>query len=132
MYFMVSIGQAAIRSGVTIETIRYYEREGIVPKPGRTAAGRRTYTNEEIAKLRFVKRCRDLGLAIPAAKSLLGLAQGSPSNCTSAQKIAQKHLTTVRAKIKLLREMEAALTAMIKQCERSGEQCPILDQLLTE
>lgn len=58
---MFTIGKASEQSGVNIETIRYYEREGIVPKPGRSAGGRRLYSSDEIAKLRFVRRCRDLG-----------------------------------------------------------------------
>ncbi|NCQ25511.1 MAG: MerR family transcriptional regulator, partial [Roseovarius sp.] len=56
---MIAIGEAARQSGVAIETIRYYERAGIVPKPGRGANGRRAYTPEDVARLRFVRRCRD-------------------------------------------------------------------------
>ena len=68
---MFTIGKASEQSGVNIETIRYYEREGIVPKPGRSAGGRRLYSSDEIAKLRFVRRCRDLGFPISNIQTFL-------------------------------------------------------------
>ncbi len=129
---MFPIGQAAERSGVAIETIRYYEREGIVPKPDRTASGRRTYSEGDIARLRFVKRCRDLGFPIPGAKSLLGLTDGSHKSCSTAQSIAAKHLTDVQDKMADLKRMERALIEMIRLCDGNDEQCPILDHLLSE
>ncbi len=67
---MVAIGEASRLSGVSIETIRYYEREGIISKAGRTASGRRTYSKAEISELRFIKRCRDLGFSIHDAVAL--------------------------------------------------------------
>ena len=70
---MFTIGKASEQSGVNIETIRYYEREGIVPKPGRSAGGRRLYSSDEIAKLRFVRRCRDLGFPISNIQTFLSL-----------------------------------------------------------
>ncbi|MGB7242767.1 MAG: MerR family transcriptional regulator, partial [Sulfitobacter sp.] len=70
---MFTIGKASEQSGVNVETIRYYEREGIVPKPGRSAGGRRLYSNDEIAKLRFVRRCRDLGFPIAIIQTFLSL-----------------------------------------------------------
>ena len=129
---MFLIGQAAQRSGVTIETIRYYEREGIVPKPDRTSSGRRIYSEGDIARLRFVKRCRDLGFPISGAKSLLGLTDGSHSSCASAQTIASEHLTDVQGKMADLKRMESALIEMIELCGSGDEPCPILEHLLSE
>ena len=68
---MLPIGDAARQSGVTIETIRYYEREGVVPPPDRSASGRRLYDAAGIARLRFIKRCRDLGFSLSVTKTLL-------------------------------------------------------------
>ncbi len=62
---MFAIGEASRRSGVSVETIRYYEREGITAKPGRAANGRRLYSDAEISELAFIKRCRDLGFSLP-------------------------------------------------------------------
>lgn len=129
---MYQISVAAEQSGVMIETIRYYEREGIVPKPGRTASGRRAYSNDDISRLRFIKRCRDLGFAIPDAKSLLGLAVGSQNSCSVAGAIAQNHLNDVKAKIENLRRMEEALTEMTEQCSVGSKKCPVLDRLLSD
>lgn len=129
---MYPISVAADKSGVMIETIRYYEREGIVPKPDRTSAGRRSYSDDDIARLRFIRRCRDLGFPIPDAKSLLGLTDGSQSNCTIAGAIAEDHLRDVKSKIAALQKMEAALAAMTKQCSANNQHCPVLDELLSD
>lgn len=128
---MYSIGVAAQRSGVMIETIRYYEREGIVTKPDRTSAGRRVYSDDGIARLRFVKRCRDLGFPMSEAKSLLSLTDGSQASCSSACAIADDHLRLVRDKIADLKRMEAALGELIEQCSDADGACPILEELLS-
>ncbi|MCR9134506.1 MAG: helix-turn-helix domain-containing protein [Alphaproteobacteria bacterium] len=128
---MYSIGVAAERSGVTIETIRYYEREGIVSKPDRTSAGHRIYSDDGIARLRFVKRCRDLGFPIPEAKSLLSLTDGSQTSCSSACAIAEEQRGLVRNKIADLKRMETELSELIGQCPDSEDTCPILEDLLS-
>lgn len=127
-----TIGHASNKSGVSIETIRYYEREGIVPKPDRTSAGRRSYSDEDISRLRFIRRCRDLGFPIQDAKSLLGLTDGSQSNCSVAGAIAENHLRDVKFKIAALQKMEAALAAMTRQCSADNQKCPVLDELLAD
>ena len=129
---MFPIGEAAKRSGVAIETIRYYEREGVIPSPKRTSSGRRVYATRDIAQLRFVKRCRDLGFPVRDSKSLLALTDGSHSNCTLAGSIAQNHLDEVKAKIKSLRRMELILVQMTNLCSDNAEKCPVLDQLLAD
>lgn len=129
---MFGIGEAAVQSGVMIETIRYYERQSIVTKPGRTAAGRRVYTKDDIARLRFVKRCRDLGFPIPEIKSLLGLTDGSQANCSSARIIAHQHLQLMQTKISDLKRMQTALEGLVKLCVNEDDTCPILTELLSE
>ena len=129
---MYSIGKASELSGVLIETIRYYEREGIVPKPGRTASGRRSYEKADIDRLRFIRRCRGLGLPISEARSLLGLAGDQEHNCQSARQIASQHLDDVRNKIIELQRIEDALEALIDSCNRQKTACPILRDLLTD
>lgn len=129
---MYPISIAAEQSGVKIETIRYYERAGIVAKPSRSSSGRRSYTSNEISRLRFVKRCRDLGFPIPEAKSLLGLTDGSQESCSSARSIAQEHLHLVQNKIDDLIKMQAALEGLITLCSDNEGACPILGELLSE
>jgi MerR family mercuric resistance operon transcriptional regulator len=126
---MQTIGEAARRSGVTIETIRYYEREGIVPPPGRAASGRRLYTPEEIGRLRFVKRCRDLGFAIADIRLLMKLAAGQEGSCAVAGGLGKAQLVETQRKIADLRRLEAALSELIQNCDAGQTKCAMLTAL---
>ena len=129
---MFPIGRASAQSGVNIETIRYYEREGIVAKPGRSAAGRRLYTQGEIARLRFVKRCRDLGFPISIIQALLSLVcdQGHP--CGDVKLMAQDHLVTINAKIENLFHLRDALQGLSNKCDDGSLSCPMLEELMSD
>lgn len=131
---MAAIGEASRRSGVGIETIRYYERAGVVAKPGRTASGRRDYGDADIATLRLVRRCRDLGFPLADAVALLGLAQGrahgARPDCAAAERLGRGHLVAVRDKIAELRRLEAALGELIDNCAEGRADCPLLDALM--
>ena len=127
---MVAIGEASRLSGVSIETIRYYEREGIVPKPGRTAAGRRTYSDAEISELRFVKRCRSLGFSIQDVVALRGLAKDPAGACESVERLGRQHLAEVQGKIAELRNLETALAELVANCAKGERDCPMLVELM--
>lgn len=127
---MYSIGEVSRRSGVHIETIRYYEREGIVPAPARTRAGRRVYDSEGLSRLRFVKKCRDLGFQMSDAQALLHLATAGKLNCGEAKPIAERHVETVEARIAELERLRAALVELIDQCREPEAECPILRAFL--
>lgn len=129
---MAGIGQAAVQSGVSIEAIRYYERAGIVPKPARTHAGHRDYSLKDIGRLRFIKRCRDLGFPLADAQSLLGLTDGSFTTCNEAKGIAEGQHAAVQLKIAQLRKIEAALSRLTEQCSDNANACPILVELLAD
>ena len=129
---MYTIGTAANLSGVNIETIRYYEREGVVPKADRSSSGRRIYDKDQITRLRFVKRCRDLGFPIPEVKSLLALTQGTPTSCSEAREIGKTHLLTVKQRIADLERMEHALSDMVELCGTGKRECPMLRQLFAD
>lgn len=126
---MYSIGEVSRRSGVNIETIRYYEREGIVPVPDRMANGRRTYDDDGLAALRFVKKCRDLGFTMHDAKVLLSLATGSGRNCGEVRPIAEAHLAIVAGKLAELTRLHEALARMVAECGDPASECPILNVL---
>lgn len=126
------IGKASELSGVGIETIRYYEREGITPKPDRTAAGRRLYDKNAIATLRFVKRCRDLGFSIADIRALLALSYSDQGTCEEAGAIGLKNLELVRQKIDDLRRMENALAGLVASCPRDRRECPMLQELFSD
>ncbi|SDR47264.1 MerR family transcriptional regulator [Pseudovibrio sp. Tun.PSC04-5.I4] len=126
---MFAIGEASKRSGVSIETIRYYEREGIVQKPARAENGRRSYSEAEIGQLRFIKRCRDLGFTIKDAKALLNFGGQTDASCKIAHDMSKAHLEIVREKIANLKRLERALEELMSNCASGTIQCPMLDQL---
>lgn len=129
---MYLIGEASTQSGVHIETIRYYEREGVVTKPDRTAAGRRLYTKDEVAKLRFVRRCRDLGFPIPIIKTLLSLSSDSGRACGEVKTMADNHLVEIEQKIESLIGLRAALQSLSESCDSGTSSCPILTSLMSD
>lgn len=129
---MYLIGEASTQSGVHIETIRYYEREGVVTKPDRTAAGRRLYTKDEVAKLRFVRRCRDLGFPIPIIKTLLSLSSDSGRACGEVKTLADNHLVEIEKKIESLIGLRAALQSLSESCDSGTSSCPILTSLMSD
>src|SRR3546814_16082892 len=93
---MYAIGGAARKSGVTVETIRYYERGRIVPPPDRSASGRRLYDPAGIMRLRFVRRCRDLGLSIADIRTLLVFCEEGGNACSDVQAISERHLDAIQ------------------------------------
>ncbi|MEO1025732.1 MAG: helix-turn-helix domain-containing protein [Pseudomonadota bacterium] len=129
---MFTIGRASEQSGVNIETIRYYEREGVVPKPGRSAGGRRLYSSDEIAKLRFVRRCRDLGFPISIIKTFLSLTTQNDRSCGEVKAMAENHLSEITAKIENLVRLQDALLSLSKNCDDGTAACPMLDALMKD
>ena len=127
-----TIGQAAKQSGVSIETIRYYEREGIIPPADRNASGRRIYDDSAIAKLRFIRRCRDLGFPIIEVRALLDLSSNAAKHCDDVREISERHLGGVRKRLADLHELEEALADLVRACVDAQSECPTLKQLFAE
>ncbi|WP_104020105.1 MerR family transcriptional regulator [Roseovarius nitratireducens] len=126
---MSTIGEAARRSGVHVETIRYYERSGVVPRPARTASGRRDYAEANIRRLGFIRRCRDMGFPLTDARRLAALTADAHANCPDAQAVAEAHLGALRARMAELRAIEAELAALVENCSRRACPCPVLEKL---
>ncbi|MFQ5565218.1 MAG: MerR family transcriptional regulator [Paracoccaceae bacterium] len=126
---MPSIGEAARGSGVPVETIRYYERVGVVPGPPRSASGRRVYDAAGIARLRLIKHCRDLGFSLADARALLALSENSDAPCGEVKVIAEDHLAEVGRKIRALRDLESALAELVRECAEGNTACPALRAL---
>lgn len=124
------IGSLSEHSGVNIETIRYYERAGLLPKPLRSAAGYRLYRTIDFDRLCFIRRARDLGFSLNEVRRLLGLADQKSRSCRRVHDIAVEHLAEVRAKIGDLRRMERVLATMVKACAQGTlPACPLLETL---
>lgn len=125
----VPIGELSRQTGCNIETIRYYERIDLIPVASRN--GRyRSYGIDDINRLRFVRRARELGFTISNVRALLGIASAEAQSCDEARVIAAAHLADVRAKISDLRRMEKALAETVKACERADHSgCPVIETL---
>lgn len=125
----ITIGRLSDATGVKVETIRYYEKIGIMPNPPRTSGGQRIYAATHQARLKFVKRSRDLGFSLESVRTLLGLSDEPPS-CGEVLAITMTHLQDVRHKIDDLERLEKTLSAIASECA-GGEtpNCPIIDTL---
>jgi len=124
------IGALSRQTGVNIETIRYYEREGLLSKPQRTAGGYRAYRPPDAQRLGFIRRTRDLGFSLDEVRRLLALADQKSRSCRSVHALATEHLADIRAKIADLRRMEKVLAAMVKECAQGTmPDCPLLEAL---
>ncbi len=126
------IGELSRRSGVNIETIRYYERIKLLPAPPRTANGRRVYGLAETQALAFIRRSRALGFTLDEIRALLTLsAGGGQGTCAEARALAAGHLSEVQAKIADLQAMERVLADAVLRCD-AGEAvgCPLIETLL--
>lgn len=126
----IQIGTLSKRTGVHIETIRYYERAGVLPRPVRSAAGYRRYSDEDIRRLGFIRRLRELGFSLGIVQALLALVESPRSKCREVRAVAAGHLNEVQAKISDLRRMERVLKAMVASCDRGiAPECPIIETL---
>jgi MerR family transcriptional regulator, mercuric resistance operon regulatory protein len=125
----IRIGELSRRTGCSIETIRYYERIGLLPAPVR---GRyRLYDTTDFRRLSFIRRARELGFTLDEVRTLVSLsANDEQGACANVRELAESHLMEIRAKIADLRAMERVLTASVRRCaESEGPGCPILDVL---
>jgi MerR family mercuric resistance operon transcriptional regulator len=126
----LTIGKLADTAGVNRETVRYYERIGLMPEPGRTPGGHRSYGREHARRLAFIRRARELGFGTEEVRALLGLAEPGHTSCAEVKTIAARHLARVHAKIADLTKLERVLTVTIKFCSGgSTPSCPVLDML---
>lgn len=126
----LSIGELARRTGVNIETIRYFEKVELLDAPGRTQGGHRVYTERHERVLRFIKRARELGFTPTEVRAMLNL--GGPANacCDEIREIALKHLGEVRSKIADLAKIERLLDSTVERCSGGHiPECPVIDML---
>lgn len=123
----LSIGGFATSAGVNVETIRFYQRKGLLPTPGRLGRGNiRRYGEADIARVRFIKSAQRLGSSLGEAAHLLELEDGT--HCCDVRDLAQQKLVDVRTKLADLRRIEAALAALVRDCgeRREAAPCPLI------
>ena len=124
------IGELSKRSGVNIETIRYYERVKLLAAPPRTASGRRVYGPTDLRILVFVRRSRELGFSLDEIRALLRLGGPEKASCREVREIAAHHLEDIRSKLHDLKKLERLLATTVSRCSgRTAPDCPVLDIL---
>ena len=128
-------GEVAEKAGVNPETLRYYEREELIPTPRRSDGGFRLYDEHYVGRLRFIKRAQDLGFTLAEIKGLLDLRVDDGATCRDVQAQAEEKLDDVKEKIRDLQRIRDALTRLAAACEGGGgptSECPILDAMERE
>ena len=126
----MAIGELARAIGTKAETIRYYERIGLLPRPSRTASNYRSYGALELARLSFIRRARALGFSIHQVRDLLELSDCSDRSCDAVDVLAREHLATIDEKIADLSALRGELAEVIGQCRQGTiAECRIIDAL---
>jgi Hg(II)-responsive transcriptional regulator len=127
----LTIGKLAKQSGVGIDTVRFYEREGLLPRASRTQSGYRLYSDNDVERLRFIRRAKGLGFSLEEIGELLDL-NATRGSRASVKKLAQHRLSDLNQKISELTAIRDALAALVQQCNGEGslKGCPIIEGVL--
>lgn len=126
----LAIGALSQRTRCKVETIRYYEKAGLLPAPARSPGGYRLYGNDHLKRLTFIRRARALGFSIDEVRKLLELADTRKRPCAEVRVVAGAHLEDVRARIADLRAMERVLRETVARCaDRRRPDCPLIEAL---
>jgi Hg(II)-responsive transcriptional regulator len=125
-------GELARLAHVNVETLRFYERQGLLAMPARRASGYREYPVEAVKRVRFIKRAQLLGFTLRETKELMALWETTGVSCGDMVVIARRKIEQIEAKIRDLRSMRKALTKLIKECPgpASNPGCPIVESLM--
>lgn len=121
----------AAAAAVNAQTLRYYERRGLLPAPDRSASGYRAYPPEAVRRVRFIKRAQELGFSLDDVETLLHLAEGGPDGCDGVRTIAAAKVADLDQRIADLQALRDGLTRLVATCEkpRAERECPILHEL---
>jgi len=124
-------GEVAERTGVNIETVRYYEQRGLIPAPSRSPAGYRKYTDDYVERIRFIKRAQELGFTLKEIVELLSLRVDPDSDRADVRRRAEAKTADIEEKILDLQRMRNALISLVATCDGCGpaSDCPILDAM---
>ena len=132
-YQPLSIGGVSARTGCKVETIRYYEKVGLIEPPARSAGGYRQYDREHVDRIAFIRRCRELGFSLLQIEALLAMASDAANHTRAEVKqLVNQHIADIRHKISDLQKLSEALQELDRHCDgatASASDCPILDAL---
>jgi Hg(II)-responsive transcriptional regulator len=124
-------GEVAAQAGVNVQTLRYYERRGLLKEPARRASGYRDYPQDAVQLIRFIKRAQDLGFTLSEIEDLLRLRADQDSACAEVKSAAEVKIEDIERRIRHLRAMKRALSLLVVSCatEGSARHCPLLEAL---
>ena len=130
----MQIGHVSNSTGLSVDTIRFYEKQGLVPPAQRTSGGYRVYKDADVNRLRFIGRAQSLGFSLQEIGELLLIQEGQPDGCSHVRNLIAAKLEQVKEKIGVLRNMESQLLVAQEQCavalaNACGPSCPVLEQL---
>ena len=126
----LGIGELSRQTGVGIETIRYFEKIGMMPVPERSEGGNRRYNTDHLQRLFFINRCREIGFSQTEIKALLSMVDAKGVTFAEVHNITTEHIADIRKKIRDLRKLEKVLTKMANECSRGDiPDCPIIETL---
>jgi MerR family mercuric resistance operon transcriptional regulator len=127
----LTIGRVARRAGLAIDTVRYYEREGLLDKPARTSAGYRQYSASAVARLRFIRQAKELGFTLSEIRELLALKVAPGKSCADVRARAEAKIADIEQRVAQLNRMKRALAKLAVACSGRGptSECPILEAM---
>lgn len=130
----LKIGEVAERGGVNLQTIRYYEREKLLPEPPRLPSGYRIYPDQTVRRVRFIKRAQEIGFTLAEIRELLAIRMDTESDSSEVRALAQAKISDIEAKIQTLYRMREALGRITERCSGCGpvSECPILESIDSE
>ena len=131
---VMSIGEFGRQAGVSTPTIRYYEEIGLLPEAVRSASGQRKYSDTDLERLVFIRRCRDFGFSIDQVRLLACLSISADRDCAEVRDIAKSHLEEVRERLVDLRELERGLSGFVDECNNAcrggpGRECVVFNNM---
>ena len=127
----LTIGKAARLAGVGVETLRFYERKGLIPRPPTPPFGPRIYPMETVKRIRFIRRAKELGFSLREVAELLSLRADPEATCGDVRRKAEEKIAEMEARIRTLEKMKQALSRLAASCKGAGpvRECPILDAM---
>jgi MerR family mercuric resistance operon transcriptional regulator len=129
----LTIGALSDRTGCNMETVRYYERIGLMPRTARSDGGHRRYGEDHVKRLGFIRRSRELGFTLDQIRTLLGLVDGRRYTCDQVKRVAVEHLDEIHRKVADLRTIERVLKGMAAECEGGAvPKCAVIDALFDQ
>lgn len=128
----MKIGELATQAACDVQTVRFYEREGLLEEPARTESGYRTYDARHLTRLNFIRHCRSLDIPLPEVQQLLELAAEPDQSCAAVNGLLDGHIALVKSRLQALRTLETQLVALRRTCDGDNSHpCAILESFLS-